>query len=59
MLTGLIATVSPAGRRRMAADIAKKLRASQQHRIKTPTAPDGTPYATRTHQPVRNINVLF
>lgn len=33
-LTGLIAALSPAARRRMAADIAKTLRARQQRRIK-------------------------
>lgn len=53
-LAGLIAALSPANRRRMAADIAKKLRTSQQRRIKTQTAPDGTPYAARKRQPVRS-----
>lgn len=43
-LTGLIAALSPAARRRMAADIAKTLRARQQRRIKMQKA-DGTPYA--------------
>jgi phage virion morphogenesis protein len=52
-LAGLIAALSPTNRRRMAADIAKKLRTSQQRRIKTQTAPDGTPYAARKRQPVR------
>ena len=52
-LAGLIAALSPASRRRMAADIAKKLRASQQRRIKMQKAPDGTPYAARKRQPVR------
>jgi phage virion morphogenesis protein len=52
-LTGLLASLSPAGRRKMAAEIAKKLRASQQQRIKQQKAPDGTPYAARKRQPVR------
>ncbi|HBR2111333.1 TPA: phage virion morphogenesis protein [Klebsiella variicola] len=53
-LAGLIASLSPAARRQMAADIAKKLRASQQQRIKRQQAPDGTPYAARKRQPVRS-----
>lgn len=53
-LAGLIASLSPAARRRMAAEIAKKLRASQQQRIKRQQAPDGTPYAARKRQPVRS-----
>lgn len=52
-LAGLIAALSPVSRRRMAVDIAKTLRTSQQRRIKTQTAPDGTPYAARKRQPVR------
>lgn len=52
-LAGLIAALSPAARRRMAADIAKTLRARQQRRIKTQKAPDGTPYAARKRQPVK------
>ncbi|WP_037036037.1 phage virion morphogenesis protein [Rahnella sp. WP5] len=52
-LAGLLASLSPAGRRKMASDIAKKLRASQQQRIKRQKAPDGTPYAFRKRQPVR------
>nr|DAL88299.1 MAG TPA: virion morphogenesis protein [Caudoviricetes sp.] len=38
----------------MAADIAKRLRTSQQQRIKRQQAPDGTPYAARKRQPVRS-----
>nr|DAL42713.1 MAG TPA_asm: virion morphogenesis protein [Caudoviricetes sp.] len=38
----------------MAAEIAKKLRTSQQQRIKRQQAPDGTPYAARKRQPVRS-----
>ncbi|EBA4601336.1 phage virion morphogenesis protein [Salmonella enterica subsp. enterica serovar Hvittingfoss] len=53
-LAGLIASLSPAARRQMAADIAKKLRASQQQRIRRQQAPDGTPYAARKRQPVRS-----
>jgi phage virion morphogenesis protein len=52
-LAGLLASLSPAGRRKMAAEIAKKLRTSQQQRIKQQKAPDGTPYAKRKRQPVR------
>lgn len=52
-LAWLIAALSPAARRRMAADIAKTLRARQQRRIKTQKAPDGTPYAARKRQPVK------
>ncbi|WP_312698690.1 phage virion morphogenesis protein, partial [Escherichia coli] len=37
-----------------AAEIAKKLRTSQQQRIKRQQAPDGTPYAARKRQPVRS-----
>lgn len=52
-LAGLLVSLSPAGRRKMAAEIAKKLRASQQQRIKQQKAPDGTLYAARKRQPVR------
>lgn len=52
-LAGLIASLSPAARRRMAADIAKRLRTSQQQRIKRQQAPDGTPYAARKRQPIK------
>lgn len=52
-LAGLIAALSPAGRRRMTADIAKKLRQRQQQRIKSQKAPDGSPYAPRKRPPVR------
>nr|DAN96973.1 MAG TPA: virion morphogenesis protein [Caudoviricetes sp.] len=52
-LAGLIAALFPAGRRRMAAEVAKMLRTRQQKRIKTQKAPDGTPYAARKRQPVR------
>ena len=52
-LSGLLASLSPAGRRKMASDIANKLRASQQQRIKRQKAPDGTPYASRKRQPIK------
>lgn len=39
-LAGLIAALSPAGCRRMSADIAKKLRQRQQQRIKSQKAPE-------------------
>lgn len=52
-LAGLIASLSPSARRRMTAEIAKKLRASQQQRIKRQQAPDGTPYAVRKRQQVK------
>lgn len=51
---GLIASLSPAAHRQTAAEIAKKLRTSQQQRIKRQQAPDGTPYAARKRQPVRS-----
>lgn len=51
-LAALIASLSPASRRKMAAEIAKQLRASQQQRIKRQQAPNGSPYARR-RQPVR------
>lgn len=52
-LAGLLASLSPAGRRKMAAEFAKKLRASQQQRIKQQKAPEGTPYAARKRLYVR------
>ncbi|WP_338463868.1 phage virion morphogenesis protein [Franconibacter daqui] len=55
-LAALIASLSPSGRRRMASDIAKKLRQRQQRRIKSQKAPDGTPYAARRQQPIRAKN---
>lgn len=53
-LAGLIASLSPAARRQMAVEVAKKLRTSQQQRVKRQQAPDGTPYAARKRQPVRS-----
>lgn len=52
-LAGLIAALSPAGRRRMAAEVAKTLRTRQQKRVKTQKAPDGSLYEARKRQPVR------
>ncbi|MGO3568327.1 MAG: phage virion morphogenesis protein [Serratia grimesii] len=53
-LAGLISGLSASSRRQMAADIAKRLRTSQQGRIKRQQAPDGTPYADRKRQPIRS-----
>ena len=52
-LEGLLAALSPAGRRKLAGEIAKQLRTAQQQRIKQQKAPDGSPYQARKHQPLR------
>ncbi|MFU2162863.1 phage virion morphogenesis protein [Enterobacter hormaechei] len=52
-LAGLLATLSPAGRRKLAGEIAKQLRTAQQQRIKQQKAPDGSPYQARKRQPLR------
>ncbi|MFM1394565.1 phage virion morphogenesis protein [Yersinia enterocolitica] len=52
-LAGLIANLTPKARKALAVTIAKRLRASQQQRIKRQQAPDGTPYAARKYQPLR------
>ncbi|WP_213993914.1 phage virion morphogenesis protein [Sodalis sp. dw_96] len=52
-LEGLIAALSPQARKKLAVTIAKKMRASQQQRIKRQQAPDGTPYVPRKAQPLR------
>lgn len=52
-LAGLIASLSPAGRRKLAGEIAKQLRTAQQQRIKQQKAPDGSPYQARKRQPLR------
>lgn len=52
-LKGLLDAMSPSARRRLAVDIAKKLRQSQQQRIKSQKAPDGTAYAPRKPQRIR------
>lgn len=53
-LKGLLDAMSPAARRRLAVDIAKMLRQSQQQRIKSQKAPDGTAYAPRKAQRIRD-----
>ncbi|MEG6137986.1 phage virion morphogenesis protein [Enterobacter kobei] len=55
-LNGLIAALSPASRRKLAGEIAKELRKSQQQRIKQQKAPDGSPYQARKRQPLRAKN---
>ncbi|HCR0902796.1 TPA: phage virion morphogenesis protein [Enterobacter cloacae] len=52
-LAGLLASLSPAGRRKLAGEIAKELRKSQQQRIKQQKTPDGSPYQARKRQPLR------
>ena len=52
-MAGLIGALSPASRRRLAAEIAKQLRAAQQQRIRQQKAPDGSPDETRKRQPLR------
>jgi phage virion morphogenesis protein len=52
-LAGLLAALSPAGRRKLAGEIAKQLRAAQQQRIKQQKAPDGSPYQARKRKPLR------
>ncbi|WP_395301888.1 phage virion morphogenesis protein [Enterobacter mori] len=52
-LNGLIAALSPAARRKLAGEIAKELRKSQQQRIKQQKAPDGSPYQARKPQSLR------
>lgn len=53
LLAGLIASLSPAGRRKLAGEIAKQLRTAQQQRIKQQKAPDGSLYQGRKRQPLR------
>ena len=52
-LAGLLAALSPASRRKLAGEIAKELRKSQQQRIKLQKAPDGSPYQARKRQSLR------
>lgn len=52
-VNGLIAALSPAARRKLAGEIAKELRKSQQQRIKLQKSPDGSPYQARKRQPLR------
>ncbi|MCS0510005.1 phage virion morphogenesis protein [Enterobacter hormaechei] len=53
MESAWVAALSPAGRRKLAGEIAKQLRAAQQQRIKQQKAPDGSPYQVRKRQPLR------
>lgn len=53
LMTGLIESLSPSGRRRLSAELAKRLRQSQQRRVMAQKAPDGTPYAPRQQQSAR------
>ena len=52
-LAGLIGALSPESRRKLAAEIAKELRKSQQQRIKQQKAPDGSRYQARKRRPLR------
>ncbi|OVZ76429.1 phage virion morphogenesis protein [Yersinia intermedia] len=52
-LAGLIASLTPKARKTLAVTIAKRLRASQQQRIKRQQALDGSQYAARKSQPLR------
>lgn len=52
-LMALIGNLTPAARKAMASDIAKRLRARQQTSIKRQQAPDGTQFKPRKAQPLR------
>lgn len=52
-IAALIASLSPAGRRRLSAEIGRTLRQRQQQRIKSQRAPDGAPYEARHPQTIR------
>lgn len=52
-LEALIASLSPAGRRRLTVTIAREMRQRQQQRIKSQTAPDGSSYTPRKQQPIK------
>lgn len=47
LFDGLIHSLEPAGRRKLASDLARKIRASQAARIKQNIAPDGTRHEPR------------
>lgn len=47
---GLLQQLSPAARRQLARDIARRLRSSQQARIAAQQNPDGSPYTPRLRQ---------
>ena len=49
-LAGLIGNLTPVQRRKIAVEVAKRLRTSQQQHIKQQKAPDGTSYASRKPQ---------
>jgi len=52
-IEALIASLSPAGRRRLTVTIARAMRQRQQQRIKSQTAPDGSAYTPRKQQPIK------
>ncbi len=58
-VTGLIESLSPSGRWRLSAELAKRLRQSQQRRVMAQKAPDGTPYAPRQQQSARKRPVAL
>ncbi|MGL4938746.1 phage virion morphogenesis protein [Shewanella sp.] len=51
LFDGLIQQLSPAARKQLSRDIARRLRASQAQRIKQNAAPDGSAFAARKPQP--------
>ncbi|MGG7669374.1 phage virion morphogenesis protein [Yersinia ruckeri] len=55
-LAGLIANLTPPQRRKIAFEVAKRLRTSQQQRIKRQQTPDGMPYSARKRQTARSKN---
>lgn len=52
-LNALIGNLSAQSRKKMARNIAKQLRTSQQQNIKNQQAPDGTPFKPRKEQLIR------
>ncbi|UQQ17165.1 phage virion morphogenesis protein [Salmonella sp. WGH-01] len=58
-LAGLTESLSPSGRRRLSAELAKRLRQSQQRRVMAQKAPDGTPYVPRQQQSARKRPVVL
>jgi len=51
LFDGLIQQLSPAARKQLSRDIARRLRATQAKRIKQNTAPDGSAFESRKPQP--------
>lgn len=51
LFDGLIQQLSPAARKQLSRDIARRLRATQAQRIKQNIAPDGTAFEARKPQP--------